>query len=78
MIGLCRGLAYQAILDAATAPWHEQWFGWWLHNETFGVIPSRSMVGDCFRDDPATYFPVSFRYLQLLDACPLRMTTDSA
>jgi hypothetical protein len=78
MMGLCRGLAYQAIVEAAKEPWRERWFGWWQSNETFGVIPSRAMVGDCFRDDPATYFPVSFRYLELLDECPLRMQHPSA
>lgn len=73
MIGLCRGLAFRAYTE--TRPDElEVWYPW-LSAETFGLIECRDSVTSNVADVRET-FPTSFRYFELLDACPLRMSGE--
>lgn len=65
MIGLCRGLARKAFLEHAT---HMENWQYWKEHRRFGMVPREDVVASCI-------YPVSRRYYQLLDACPLRMST---
>lgn len=70
MIGLMRGLAFQAYRD--TYPGEAFWMQWWADGENFGLIQSLSFVSKNV-DDPRRSFPASHRYFHLVQACPLRI-----
>jgi hypothetical protein len=67
VIGLCRGLAFRAYMEIP-----QTYFSWDMVKdmETFGLIASRSSIA-CQEE----YIPTSMRYFELLEACPLRMST---
>lgn len=68
-MGLCRGLAFRAYSDFPPRMYD------WQRDETFGLIPSRQRVSRSV-ENPEESFPISFRYFDLLDACPLRMSSS--
>lgn len=76
MIGLCRGLAIRAYTEMRSED-ERTWKHWVNRHECFGLIPSRSRVSRSVTN-PDQAFRVSFRYFDLLDACPLRMEHSSA
>jgi hypothetical protein len=62
MIGLLKGLAWQAYKDT----WHprDYWECWWREDETFGLVMDR---------ERAKAHRTSSKFFQLIDGCPLRL-----
>lgn len=65
MIGLCRGLVRKAFVQRAR---HHDYWQYWKEHPRFGMLPRKEV--------DSQLHPVSCRYYQLLDACPLRMSGD--
>lgn len=65
MIGLCRGLAYQAHLDTGN-----------LHLWKYTQYSPTFAIAGRNRSRSSLATPISHRYYQLLDACPLRMRPE--
>lgn len=68
-------LAHQAYLETRH-PDNDAWkVGNWLDHENFGLIPSREAVSACVFN-PELAFETSFRFWELVKACPLRMPSE--
>lgn len=72
MMGLCKGLAHQAILQATESDARQLWLQSWRTHPTFGVIPSRQELPEHV-ENILWAFPVLDRYLELIEGCPLRV-----
>ncbi len=66
MIGLCRGLAYQAFSELYGKREARYYMTNCVTYKTFGMTPR----------DVCTDHPANIRYYQLLDACKLRMRPE--
>lgn len=77
MIGLVRGLAYQAYKEAGAAEvsvWQlGDWRGWLRSHPTFGLVPCRQMLSPTIGRSAPYILPASWRFWQLIEDCPLKM-----
>lgn len=69
MIGLIQGLALQAYTTCR--PKERDAWGPWMNQPTFGLL-GRELLATALGDSKLTY-PVSLKFHELVDACPLRM-----
>lgn len=69
MFGLVQGLAVKAYTTCCLAE-RDRWEAW-MKAPTFGLM-SRELLASAIGDSKLTY-PVSLKFHELVDACPLRI-----
>lgn len=71
MIGLIKGLAFQAYVETRLTDRYI-WESWLKRSPVFGLITSRKDVASGVAN-PEQAFATSFRFFELIEACPLRI-----